>query len=54
MSYCSLHFLFLPLPDAGKVQAAKTARSQVYNWGEYIDPDTITMFEEENRYQGCL
>ena len=19
----------------------------VYNWGEYIDPDTITMFEEE-------
>ena len=27
-------------------KAAKTT-IRVYNWGEYIDPDTITMFEEE-------
>ncbi len=47
MSYCSLLFLLLPLPDAGKVQAVKTARSSFTTGGEYIDPDTITMFEEE-------
>ena len=23
----------------------------VYNWGEYIDPDTITMFEKRDRNQ---
>ena len=25
----------------------ETLTLNVYNWGEYIDPDTITMFEEE-------
>ena len=29
--------------------AAKSENGEVvvYNWGEYIDPDTLTMFEEE-------
>ena len=26
----------------------------VYNWGEYIDPDTITMFEKRDRNQSGL
>jgi spermidine/putrescine-binding protein len=28
-------------------QAGKNGEVVVYNWGEYIDPDTIDMFEEE-------
>ena len=28
-------------------QSLKGTTLTVYNWGEYIDPDTITMFEEE-------
>lgn len=27
--------------------AGKNGEVYVYNWGEYIDPDTLTMFEEE-------
>lgn len=27
--------------------AGKNGKVYVYNWGEYIDPETITMFEEE-------
>ena len=33
----------------GSASSASDENGQVivYNWGEYIDPDTITMFEEE-------
>ena len=33
----------------GSASSASGENGQVivYNWGEYIDPDTITMFEEE-------
>ena len=26
---------------------ADASKVVVYNWGEYIDPDTLSMFEEE-------
>lgn len=35
------------LSGCGKDSAAINGQVVVYNWGEYIDPDTITMFEEE-------
>ena len=31
----------------GGSKASENGKVIVYNWGEYIDPDTITMFEEE-------
>lgn len=35
------------LTGCGSTDAGKNGKVIVYNWGEYIDPDTITMFEEE-------
>ena len=47
MSYCSLLFFVLALTGCGKGASGENGEVIVYNWGEYIDPDTITMFEEE-------
>ncbi|MBQ6889010.1 MAG: ABC transporter substrate-binding protein [Lachnospiraceae bacterium] len=35
------------LSGCGASAGGKNGQVIVYNWGEYIDPDTITMFEEE-------
>lgn len=37
----------LALTGCGKGASGENGEVIVYNWGEYIDPDTITMFEEE-------
>ena len=35
------------LGGCGSSAAGGNGEVVVYNWGEYIDPDTISMFEEE-------
>ncbi len=35
------------LAGCGQEKGGENGKVYVYNWGEYIDPDTITMFEEE-------
>ena len=35
------------LSGCGASAGGENGQVIVYNWGEYIDPDTITMFEEE-------
>ena len=47
--YVLLHtaFFVLALTGCGKGASGENGEVIVYNWGEYIDPDTITMFEEE-------
>ena len=35
------------LAGCGSSSSGSNGEVVVYNWGEYIDPDTITMFEEE-------
>ena len=40
-------FFVLALTGGGKGASGENGEVIVYNWGEYIDPDTITMFEEE-------
>lgn len=35
------------LAGCGKADASANNQVVVYNWGEYIDPDTLAMFEEE-------
>lgn len=35
------------LTGCGSSQGGENGQVIVYNWGEYIDPDTIAMFEEE-------
>ena len=39
--------LIFALTGCGKGASGENGEVIVYNWGEYIDPDTITMFEEE-------
>lgn len=45
-----LFFLLTTLSLTGCTSSDKGSNGQVivYNWGEYIDPDTIRMFEEES------
>lgn len=40
-------FFALALTGCGKGANGENGEVIVYNWGEYIDPDTLTMFEEE-------
>ena len=40
-------FLAFALTGCGSSSGGENGEVIVYNWGEYIDPDTITMFEEE-------
>ena len=40
-------FFVLALTGCRKGASGENGEVIVYNWGEYIDPDTITMFEEE-------
>ena len=35
------------LSGCGGNKASENGEVIVYNWGEYIDPDALTMFEEE-------
>ena len=37
----------LALGGCGNSASGKNGQVIVYNWGEYLDPETITMFEEE-------
>lgn len=37
----------LTLAGCGSSKGGENGEVLVYNWGEYIDPETITMFEEE-------
>ena len=39
--------LSLILTGCGSSGSGESGEVVVYNWGEYIDPETITMFEEE-------
>ena len=40
-------FLSFVLSGCGKSAGGENGEVIVYNWGEYIDPETITMFEQE-------
>lgn len=40
-------FLSFVLSGCGKSTGGENGEVIVYNWGEYIDPETITMFEQE-------
>lgn len=40
-------FSFSLLAGCGQSDSGENGEVLVYNWGEYIDPETITMFEEE-------
>lgn len=40
-------FLLLSLTGCGASSSGKNGEVIVYNWGEYMDPDAIDMFEEE-------
>ena len=40
-------FLSFVLSGCGKSAGRENGEVIVYNWGEYIDPETITMFEQE-------
>ena len=42
-----LSLAVLPLTACGSDSSGSNGEVVVYNWGEYIDPDTISMFEEE-------
>lgn len=37
----------ISLAGCGSSKSGENGEVYVYNWGEYIDPETITMFEEE-------
>ena len=37
----------ISLAGCGSSKSSENGEVYVYNWGEYIDPETITMFEEE-------
>ena len=37
----------LSLTACGSGSGGKNGEVVVYNWGEYIDPDVLTAFEEE-------
>ena len=37
----------ISLTGCGSSKSSENGEVYVYNWGEYIDPETITMFEEE-------
>lgn len=37
----------VPLTGCGSSAGGENGELYVYNWGEYIDPETISMFEEE-------
>ena len=44
----TLSLAVLPLTSCGSASSSGSyGEVVVYNWGEYIDPDTISMFEEE-------
>lgn len=43
----SLTAASLLLTACGSGQGGENGQVVVYNWGEYLDPETITMFEEE-------
>ena len=44
----TLSLAVLPLTACGSASSSgSNGEVVVYNWGEYIDPDTISMFEEE-------
>ena len=45
-----LTFLLLPLTGCGETESTEADASNavyVYNWGDYVDPDVLDMFEEE-------
>ena len=37
----------ISLTGCGSSKSSENGEVYVYNWGEYIDPETITMFEEK-------
>jgi len=43
----ALSMVMACLTGCGKKETNSNGEVVVYNWGEYIDPDVITMFEEE-------
>lgn len=45
MALCITSAMFLP--GCGSSSGGENGQVIVFNWGEYIDPETITMFEEE-------
>lgn len=47
---CSVLSMSL-LSGCGKESETENGKVYVYNWGEYIDPETIKMFEEETGIQ---
>ncbi len=44
---CASAVLLLPLTGCGGSGSGTNGEVIVYNWGEYLDPETLEMFEEE-------
>lgn len=47
LALCSCSIAALLTGCGNSADSGENGELYVYNWGEYIDPDTITMFEEE-------
>ena len=47
LALCSCSIAALLTGCGNTAKSGENGELYVYNWGEYIDPDTITMFEEE-------
>lgn len=48
---CASAVLLLPLTGCGGNGSGGNGEVIVYNWGEYLDPETLEMFEEETGIQ---
>lgn len=44
---CTASVLCLALAGCGNASSGKNGEVVVYNWGEYLDPDVLDMFEKE-------
>lgn len=44
---CLSAALLFPLGGCGSTSSGENGEVIVYNWGEYLDPDTLELFEEE-------
>lgn len=54
LALCSCSIAALLTGCGNTAKSGENGELYVYNWGEYIDPDTITMFEEETGHQSHL
>mgnify|MGYP002508845944 CR=1 FL=1 len=49
LTSCAIFFLFSS--GCGNAAGNENGEVVVYNWGEYLDPEAISLFEEETGIQ---